>query len=64
LTDEKNMSPDTSSHAAQMPAQIPALAPAMQASTTEIYLFDADTLRLIDVNQAARHNLGYELKQL
>jgi PAS domain S-box-containing protein len=36
----------------------------MQASTTEIYLFDADTLRLVDVNQAARRNLGHELKAL
>src|SRR5690349_2331285 len=51
------MSPDTAPHA-------PVLAPAMQASTTEIYLFDADTLHLVDVNQAARRNLGYELKAL
>lgn len=51
------MSPDTSTPA-------PVLAPAMQASTTEIYLFDADTLRLVDVNQAARRNLGHELKAL
>jgi two-component system sensor histidine kinase UhpB len=40
------------------------LAPAMQAATTEIYLVDADTLLLVDVNQAARQNLGYELAQL
>lgn len=42
----------------------PTLAPAMQAAPTEIYLFDADTLLLVDVNQAARQNLGYELAQL
>ena len=40
------------------------LAPAMQAATTEIYLVDAGTLRLVDVNQAARQNLGYGLEQL
>jgi PAS domain S-box-containing protein len=40
------------------------LAPAMQAATTELYLLDADTLLLVDVNQAARQNLGYELAQL
>ncbi|CAH0299134.1 Oxygen sensor histidine kinase NreB [Massilia sp. Bi118] len=40
------------------------LAPAMQAATTEIYLVDADTLQLVDVNQAARQNLGYELARL
>ena len=40
------------------------LAPAMQAATTEIYLLDAETLRLVDVNQAARQNLGYGLEQL
>jgi PAS domain S-box-containing protein len=55
------MSPDISRTPAP-PA--PTLAPAMQASTTEIYLFDAATLRLIDVNQAARHNLGHDLTTL
>jgi PAS domain S-box-containing protein len=42
----------------------PSLAPAMQAAPTEIYLIDADSLLLVDVNQAARQNLGYELAQL
>jgi PAS domain S-box-containing protein len=40
------------------------LAPAMQAAATEIYLLDAETLRLVDVNQAARQNLGYDLARL
>ncbi len=31
---------------------------------TEIYLIDAATLRLVDVNPAARHNLGYEPSHL
>jgi signal transduction histidine kinase len=43
---------------------VPVLAPAMQAAATEIYLLDADTLRLVDANLAARQNLGYELPQL
>jgi two-component system sensor histidine kinase UhpB len=51
-----NMNPDS--------AAVPALAPAMQAAATEIYLVDADTLLLVDANQAARQNLGYELAQL
>ena len=42
----------------------PTLAPAMQAAPTEIYLFDAVTLLLVDVNQAARQHLGYEMAQL
>jgi PAS domain S-box-containing protein len=57
------MSPDTP-HSTPDAAHAPILAPAMQASTTEMYLFDADTLRLVDVNQAARRNLGHELKTL
>lgn len=40
------------------------LAPAMQAAATEIYLIDADTLLLVDVNQAARQNLGHDLARL
>ncbi|HEX9172797.1 MAG TPA: histidine kinase [Telluria sp.] len=40
------------------------LAPTLQATASEIYLFDADTLRLVDVNQAARQNLQYEHAQL
>jgi signal transduction histidine kinase len=42
----------------------PSLAPAMQAAPTEIYLMDAATLLLVDVNLAARQNLGYEMAQL
>jgi PAS domain S-box-containing protein len=36
----------------------------MQAAATEIYLIDADTLLLVDANQAARQNLGYDLARL
>jgi signal transduction histidine kinase len=43
---------------------VPALAPAMQAADTEIYLIDAATLLLVDVNQAARQNLGHDLVTL
>jgi two-component system, NarL family, sensor histidine kinase UhpB len=46
------------------PPPVPALAPAMQAAATEIYLIDADTLLLVDANQAARQNLGYDLARL
>lgn len=52
------------SHPATPSASVPALAPAMQAAATEIYLADADTLQLVDVNQAARQNLGYDLCRL
>ncbi len=38
----------------------PALAAPMQAAASEIYLLDADSLALVDVNQAARQNLGYD----
>jgi two-component system sensor histidine kinase UhpB len=40
------------------------LAPTLQATASEIYLFDADTLQLVDVNQAARQNLQYEHAEL
>lgn len=46
------------------PSPVPALAPEMQAAATEIYLIDAATLLLVDANQAARQNLGYELARL
>lgn len=46
------------------PHSSPMLAPAMQAAATEIYLADAATLQLVDVNQAARQNLGYDLARL
>jgi PAS domain S-box-containing protein len=49
---------------AMTPSPVPALAPAMQAAATEIYLIDADTLLLVDANQAARQNLGYDLARL
>jgi len=49
---------------AMTPSIVPALAPAMQAAATEIYLIDADTLLLVDANQAARQNLGYDLARL
>jgi signal transduction histidine kinase len=67
------MSPDTTvalsapapgSASGTAPVSAPALAPAMQAATTEIYLIEAETLLLVDVNQAARQNLGYDLARL
>jgi signal transduction histidine kinase len=36
----------------------------MQAAASEMYLIDAETLRLVDVNQAARQNLQYDHAQL
>jgi len=38
----------------------PTLAAPMQAATSEMFLIDAATLALVDVNGAARQNLGYE----
>ena len=40
------------------------LAALMQGSPCEIYLIDAATLHFVDVNQAARDNLGYALPRL
>lgn len=59
---ETTMNDDMSEH--MSPSSFPALAPAMQAAATEIYLIDADSLLLVDANQAARQNLGYELAAL
>ncbi|MFL6673471.1 MAG: ATP-binding protein [Massilia sp.] len=42
----------------------PTLAAPMQAAASEIYLIDAATLALVDVNQAARQNLQYDHAQL
>ncbi|GAB3467029.1 hypothetical protein GCM10027321_33980 [Massilia terrae] len=42
----------------------PILAAPMQAASSEIYLIDAATLQLVDVNQAACLNLQYELPAL
>jgi two-component system sensor histidine kinase UhpB len=42
----------------------PILAPTLQATASEIYLFDADSLQLVEVNQAARQNLQYEHAEL
>jgi PAS domain S-box-containing protein len=42
----------------------PALAAPMQSAASEIYLIDATTLALVDVNQAARQNLQYDHAQL
>jgi PAS domain S-box-containing protein len=52
MNDDMNVSP------------IPALAPAMQAAATEIYLIDEASMLLVDANQAARQNLGYDLASL
>ena len=38
----------------------PSLAAEMQSATSEIYLFDAVTLEVVDANQAARLQLGYD----
>jgi signal transduction histidine kinase len=69
MNESSAMSPDTTvalSAPALASASVtpPALAPAMQAAATEIYLIEADTLLLVDVNQAARQNLGYDLARL
>jgi len=73
MNESSHMSPDTTvalaapgsaSTAASAPVPVPALAPEMQAAATEIYLIDAGTLLLVDVNQAARQNLGYDLARL
>ncbi|MGH8852861.1 MAG: PAS domain-containing protein, partial [Telluria sp.] len=42
----------------------PSLAAEMQAAASEIYLLDADTLGVVDANQAARQNLGYDAAEL
>jgi len=42
----------------------PALAAEMQAAASEIYLFDAATLAVVDANQAARLNLGMDCAAL
>ncbi len=36
----------------------------LDASSNEIYVFDADTLRFIQVNQGAQRNLGYTMEDL
>jgi two-component system, NarL family, sensor histidine kinase UhpB len=38
----------------------PSLAAEVQAATSEIYLFDAATLAVVDANQAARLHIGYD----
>lgn len=42
------------------PREGPCLAAVMQASSSEIYLIDAATLHFVDLNTAARANLGYD----
>lgn len=42
----------------------PSLAAEMQAAASEIYLFDAATLGVVDTNQAARLNLGMDAATL
>ncbi len=37
---------------------------ALESSLTEIYTFDAETLRFVHVNFGARENLGYSMKEL
>ena len=41
-----------------------ALPAILEASINEIYVFDAHTLRFVDVNLAARRNLGYSMGEL
>lgn len=40
------------------------LAEILESSLNEIYIFDAETLRFLEVNRAARGNLGYSLDEL
>ena len=40
------------------------LSPALQHARAEVYVFDCDSLQLIDANEAARSNLGYSLAEL
>jgi len=47
-----------------MNATEPTLAAPMQAATSEMFLIDAATLALVDVNGAARQNLGYDAAAL
>lgn len=47
-----------------MKTPLPQLAPAMQASPAEIYLYDAATLQLLDASQAVRDQLGYSPQEL
>ena len=46
------------------PHDTPCLAAVMQGSPSEIYLIDAETLRFVDVNQAACGNLQYDAASL
>ncbi|MDP3420940.1 MAG: PAS domain-containing protein, partial [Thiobacillus sp.] len=36
----------------------------LRETTTEVLVFDADTLKIVQANQAAKHNLQYGLKAL
>jgi PAS domain S-box-containing protein len=45
-------------------AQAPVLAPELQAGITDIYLFDAATLQLVDASAAAIASLGYDPERL
>lgn len=36
----------------------------LQRSTNEIYIFDSESLRFVDVNQSGRDNLGYSMQEL
>jgi signal transduction histidine kinase len=45
-------------------AQSPVLAPELQAGASEIYLFDAATLLLVDASAIARAGLGYDAGRL
>lgn len=36
----------------------------LDSSTNEIYVFDATSLRFLEANEGARHNLGYSLDEL
>ncbi len=36
----------------------------LEESVNEIYIFDADSLRFVNVNQGARDNLGYTMEEL
>lgn len=45
-------------------AQSPTLAPELQSGITDVYLFDAATLLLVDASAAAQASLGYDAETL
>jgi PAS domain S-box-containing protein len=48
----------------QIEAKIKRFSRVLEQSLNEIYMFDADTLKFVDVNLGARKNLGYSLEEM